>query len=106
MYVVGPNATNAEVLLGNYYGVSDNLNTILAGIAAKVPPGCFIQYKQGCLLDRENINPIDWTTGEAKQADVTIAVMGLSGNLEGEEGNPLLPQLKRPAGYRFTCQPG
>lgn len=89
IYVVGPNATNAEVLLGNYYGVSDNLNTILAGIAAKVPPGCFIQYKQGCLLDRENLNPADWTTGEAKEADVTIAVMGLSGNLEGEEGESI-----------------
>lgn len=94
IYVVGPNATNAEVLLGNYYGVSDNLNTILAGIAAKVPPGCFIQYKQGCLLDRENINPIDWTTGEAKQADATIAVMGLSGNLEGEEGESIASATK------------
>jgi len=41
------------------------------------------------LLDRNNVNPIDWASGEAKTADATICVMGISGMLEGEEGESL-----------------
>jgi beta-glucosidase len=88
-YVTGPNATSIEVLLGNYYGVNNNLVTILEGLASKVRPGSQLQYKPGCLLDRDNINPIDWTTSEVKASDATIVVLGLSGYLEGEEGESL-----------------
>jgi beta-glucosidase len=35
------------------------------------------------------VNPIDWASGEAKTADATIAVLGISGLLEGEEGESL-----------------
>jgi beta-glucosidase len=46
-------------------------------------------YRQGVLLDRKNVNPIDWASSEAKTADATIAVLGISGMLEGEEGESL-----------------
>jgi len=86
LYVTGPCAANVEVLLGNYFGVSDNLVTILEGITGKLEPGSFAGYTQGFLLDRENVNPIDWTSGDAKEADAMIVVMGYSPQLEGEEG--------------------
>ena len=86
LFVVGPYATTCEVLLGNYYGVSEEMVTILEGITAKLEPGSFIQYRYGFLPDRENINPIDWTTGAAQGADAMVVVMGISGLLEGEEG--------------------
>ena len=86
VYVVGPNALNNRVLLGNYYGISDNLVSIVEGITAKMEPGCAVKYRQGVLLDRQNVNPIDWTTGLARDADVTVAVMGISPLLESEEG--------------------
>jgi beta-glucosidase len=35
------------------------------------------------------VNPIDWASGEARGANVTIAVLGISGMLEGEEGESL-----------------
>ena len=89
IFVMGPNANNTEVLMGNYYGVSGQMSTILEGLASKIEPGCLMQYKHGFLLDRENINPIDWTTPDAKQADVSIMVMGLSPILEGEEGEAI-----------------
>jgi beta-glucosidase len=101
IYVLGPNATNLDVLLGNYYGLSGNMSTILEGLTAKVEPGSFIAYRQGCLLDRDNINPIDWTTDGAKQATVSIAVMGISGLLEGEEGESILSPTK---GDRFDIR--
>ncbi|HVS96693.1 MAG TPA: glycoside hydrolase family 3 C-terminal domain-containing protein [Puia sp.] len=88
-YVTGPNAAAVDVLLGNYYGVNDRLVTILEGLAARVQPGSQLTYRQGVLLDRPNVNPIDWASGEAQTADATIAVLGISGLLEGEEGESL-----------------
>jgi len=101
IYVLGPNATNLDVLLGNYYGLSGNMSTILEGLTAKMAPGTFIEYRQGCLLDRDNVNPIDWTSNGAKAATVSIAVMGISGLLEGEEGESILSPTK---GDRFDIR--
>lgn len=89
LYVVGPNAASEEVLLGNYYGLTSSTQTILDGIVAKVSAGTSINYKSGVLPYRKNVNPIDWTTGEAGQSDVCVAVMGISALLEGEEGEAL-----------------
>ncbi len=88
-FVTGPNATSVEALLGNYYGVNGQLTTILEGLVSAVQPGSQIEYKQGALLDRPNINPIDWTTGEAKTTDAIIVVLGITGVLEGEEGESI-----------------
>lgn len=89
LYVTGPQAANEEVLLGNYYGITDHSENILDGIVGHVSLGTTINYKYGVLPYRDNINPIDWTTGGAKRADACIAVMGISGLLEGEEGEAL-----------------
>jgi beta-glucosidase len=88
-FVTGPNATSVEALLGNYYGVNPQMTTILEGLVGAVQPGSQIEYKQGALLDRPNINPIDWTTGEAKQTDAILVVLGITGVLEGEEGESI-----------------
>ena len=88
-YVTGPNATSIEALLGNYYGVNGQMTTMLEGLAAAVQPGSQLEYKQGILLDRPNINPIDWTTGDAKAANAIIVVLGITGVLEGEEGESI-----------------
>ncbi len=94
IFVTGPNANDADILLGNYYGVSGNQTTILEGISRKVTPGNFLQYKKGFLLDRENINPIDWTTSDAQESDVIIAVMGIAPIMEGEEGEAIASPTK------------
>lgn len=89
LFVTGPNASNIDVLMGNYYGVNNNMITILEGIVGKVEAGCQVQYKPGIMLDRTNTNPIDWTTGDAKATDAVIVVMGISGLIEGEEGEAI-----------------
>ncbi len=94
LYVTGPQAANAEVLLGNYFGVSENTVNILDGIVGQVSLGTTINYKYGVLPHGENVNPIDWTTNEAKSADACIAVMGISGLIEGEEGESLASPYK------------
>jgi beta-glucosidase len=91
IYVTGPNATNLDVMLGNYFGVSGEMSTILEGVAAKRQAGTFIEYRKGTELDRDNLNPIDWTTGGAKEpGTVTVACYGISPLLEGEEGEAIL----------------
>jgi len=89
LFITGPNASNIDVLMGNYYGVNSNMTTILEGISGKVEKGCQVQYKPGILLDRTNTNPIDWTTGDAKTTDAVIMVLGISGLIEGEEGEAI-----------------
>ena len=88
-FVTGPNATSVEALLGNYYGVNAQMSTVLEGVVGAVQPGSQVEYKQGILLDRTNINPIDWTTGDAKASNAVIVVMGITGLLEGEEGESI-----------------
>ena len=88
-YVTGPNSADVNALIGNYYGVNNDMVTFLEGIANAVETGSQVQFKQGALLDRKNINPIDWTTGDAKTADATFVVIGITGLLEGEEGEAI-----------------
>ncbi|WP_299553132.1 glycoside hydrolase family 3 C-terminal domain-containing protein [Seonamhaeicola sp.] len=94
LYVVGPHASSEEVLLGNYYGLTSSTQTILDGIVGKVSPGTSINYKYGMLPFRDNVNPIDWSTGEAGKAEACIAVMGISALLEGEEGEAIASSEK------------
>ena len=93
-FLTGPNATSVDILLGNYYGVNNRLVTILEGLAGHIEPGSQLTYNQGVLLDRPNVNPIDWASGNAKGADATICVMGITGLLEGEEGESLASPTK------------
>ena len=94
LFVVGPHATSTEVLMGNYYGVNEKMVTFLEGVTNKLEDGSFLQYKKGCLLDRDNANPIDWTSGDAAEADATIAFLGISALLEGEEGEAIASATK------------
>jgi len=88
--VVGPNAASVDALMGNYYGMSDSYTTLLEGIAGRAPEGMKIEYRTGCQLEAPNKIKTDWTFMEASRADVTIACMGLSHLMEGEEGDALL----------------
>ncbi len=89
LFVTGPCANDTDMLMGNYHGVSDEMVTILEGITGKLRPGSFIQYRQGFLMDRASANPITWTARVAGDADIVVAVMGITNELEGEEGSAL-----------------
>ncbi|HEY1112089.1 MAG TPA: glycoside hydrolase family 3 N-terminal domain-containing protein, partial [Chitinophagaceae bacterium] len=78
-FITGPNSASVDALLGNYHGVNDQMATFLEGVAAQIEPGSQLQYRPGIMLDRPNVNPIDWATGEAKNTDATIVVLGITG---------------------------
>lgn len=89
LFVTGPMAANIQALLANYYGLSGDMRTILEGVVDNVSDHTAVRYVQGSLMDRPNVNPMDWYSEEAEVADVTIAVMGISQLLEGEEGEAI-----------------
>jgi beta-glucosidase len=88
-FITGPNASDVEVLIGNYYGVNPQMVTVLEGIAGAIESGSQLQYRQGIMLDRDNANPQDWATGNSRNSDATFVVLGISGLLEGEEGESI-----------------
>jgi beta-glucosidase len=88
--VLGPNAASTEALLGNYYGLSDSLSTLLEGIVGRVPPEVKVEYRPAVQLTVANHNVVDHSVHVAADSDLTIACMGLSPLLEGEEGDAML----------------
>ncbi|MBI5769341.1 MAG: glycoside hydrolase family 3 C-terminal domain-containing protein [Verrucomicrobia bacterium] len=85
--VTGPTAANLAVLLGNYYGVSPRLVSLLEGIMGAVDEGCRVVYRAGCPLTGATAPGINYTFGTAAENELTIAFLGLDHTLEGEEGD-------------------
>jgi beta-glucosidase len=89
MFITGPYAADQNVLLGNYNGMSDTLTTFLAGIIARVPEGMSVNYRMGCMPTQPNANAMNYAVHEAGACDVIVACMGISPQLEGEEGEAI-----------------
>lgn len=88
--VIGPNAAEKTVLLGNYYGTPSEYATILRGMQ-EANPGK-VRYALGCHVIREPMyeweeHPLREGILTAKEADVVVLCMGLQPCLEGEEGD-------------------
>ncbi|MCR9099656.1 MAG: glycoside hydrolase family 3 C-terminal domain-containing protein [bacterium] len=92
--VVGPHAASTDILLANYYGVTSNAVTVLEGITNKIGIGTKVFYKYGVRPYQDNANPVDWVTGSAMSLDAVVAVMGISGLIEGEEGESIASATK------------
>jgi beta-glucosidase len=90
IFVTGPSATSMEVLLGNYYGFNDRMSTLLEGITGRIPEGMGMEYHPGALLIHPNAIDKTWAPWMAQAANLTIACVGSSPLLEGEEGESLL----------------
>ena len=85
--VTGPNAADAQVLLGNFYrGASPDLRTVFEGAVAAAPEGTIVTHMQGCFLTHPNVFPSTWTFGLGEWANAIVAVVGYSPLMEGEQG--------------------
>ncbi len=89
IFVTGPNAFNNDALIGNYNGVSGEMVTFLEGITDRADEGTIVTYSKGCLLNTDSVFHGWWQAG---YADATIAVIGLTRLLEGEEGDAMLAE--------------
>jgi beta-glucosidase len=93
IFLTGPTATSLEVLLGNYYGFNNDMITILEGVTGRLPEGMGMEYHPGALLKHPSEIERNWSFGMSQQSDLTIACVGSSPFLEGEEGESLLTPL-------------
>lgn len=89
MMVVGSNAAAPDALLANYHGINGSLVTFAEGIAEAAGPATAVQYDMGSdYKDTVHFGGI-WA---AENSDLTIAVIGLTPVLEGEEGDAFLSE--------------
>ena len=89
--VIGPNADDVEVLLGNYNGTPSKYTTLLRGIQEGCG-GADVMYAKGCdaIADLKYpmcYDPIEEALIVAKLADVVILCVGLNPSMEGEENS-------------------
>ena len=104
--VIGPTAMDMRVLLGNYYGYSSRMITPMEGIVGAVSPGTNVVYYRGC--DLAGSRPVDegrikWMT---REVDVLVAFVGLSPELEGEEGETIDSEVVVGGDRRMIGLPG
>ena len=93
IFVTGPTAASLEALLGNYSGLNDRMITLLEGLTRRVPEGMGVGYHLGSLLKHPRETKEIWAPLVAQSADVSIVCVGLTPDLEGEEGAALLTPL-------------
>jgi beta-glucosidase len=91
--VIGPNANSAEVAWGSYSGTASHTVTPLAGIRERLPAGTQLCYAQGCKTQGTDVSSCapDGNLTEAvvlaKRSDLTVLVLGLNAQIEGEDGD-------------------
>jgi beta-glucosidase len=84
--VIGPNADDTLVMMGNYMGTPTKPISVLAGIRAVVADGTEVNYAKGCEIVGGSDDGFADAVKAARQSQAVIMVMGLSQRLEGEEG--------------------
>src|SRR5664280_67358 len=91
--VIGPNAHDPSVPLANYFGIPSKLVTPLDGIRAAVNKSTKVWYTDGC---KHTGNKTDGLSragnlsearSMAERADVVVLCLGLSAEIEGEQGD-------------------
>ena len=89
LMIVGPNAASLDALIGSYHGVSNKAVNFVEGITNAVGVGTRVEYDMGCdYKDTTRFGGI-WAAGNA---NITIAVIGLTPVYEGEEGDAFLAE--------------
>ncbi len=92
--VIGPNADSQPVLIGNYSGKASKYVTLVDGIHNAVNDNTRVYYAEGC--DLRSTEPSYWgnqpdagfaeAVTAAEKSDVVVMCLGISPELEGEEG--------------------
>lgn len=85
--VLGANAAAFDPMVGNYHGVSSKVVNFVEGITRAVGPATRVEYDLGSDYTDTTHFGGTWAAGNA---DVTVAVIGLSPVLEGEAGDAFL----------------
>lgn len=88
--VIGPNADSSSNLFGDYSPqvVLQHVDTILDGIKAKVSSETRVVYVKGCNVNDQDKSGFTKAVQAAKDASVTIVVVGEQARREGDRNLP------------------
>ena len=91
--VIGPNANNPKSLYYHHYypNPESSFITPLQGIKKKVSSKTTVYYAQGCDLMEATSADFAQAIEVAKKADIVVMVLGITGDIEGEEGYVIGP---------------
>ncbi|MCQ2299447.1 MAG: glycoside hydrolase family 3 C-terminal domain-containing protein [Bacteroidales bacterium] len=90
--LIGPNAADSAVAVGNYNGTPRYVSTVRKAMRKR---GFNLFYDKGCNLVDERYKPSRRFWDEIEKKDVIVFVGGLSPELEGEELQVELPGFHR-----------
>ena len=79
--LIGPNAKNTAVMEGNYHGKAPFIIDVYTGLESYVSN---ITYQEGIPISSQNESGFPAAINAAKEADLTIMVMGLDQSQESE----------------------
>jgi beta-glucosidase len=91
--VIGPNANSDSLLAANYHGIASKPVTPLEGIRSAVSKGTRVLYADGCKLTGtatdglERAGNLSEALSVAERAEVVVLCLGLSADIEGEQGD-------------------
>ncbi len=91
--VIGPNANDPSIPLGNYCGTPSRLITPLEAIRAAVTKETKVWYTDGCKhqgTQTDGLNRagnLSEAISMARRADAVVLCLGLSAEIEGEQGD-------------------
>lgn len=92
--VIGPNAADADALLGNYHGTPSRTVTPLEAIQTVMSDKGRVYYAKGCEIMKEKAEELSAThdriaeaVSAAQRSDVAIVCVGLNAQYEGEQGD-------------------
>jgi beta-glucosidase len=102
--VIGPNANNLEVLLGNYNGFPLRYMTPLQGVSTKVSPQTQVYYEAGCdlidTIDAFSLIPESKLTHQGK-----AGLMAQYFNNPDFSGQPVLTRLEKGINSNWQSSP-
>ncbi len=84
--VIGPHAAETIVLNANYHGTPREPVSVLEGLRSLAAPKTEIYHAKGCEVIGDLQDGFEVAVQLARQSQVAILVMGLSQQIEGEEG--------------------
>lgn len=84
--LVGPNADDDMVLLGNYNGTPTQYHNLRRGLCDRFGEEK-VKYEKGCSLLSGTDEEIEKAVCLAKNSDVTVLCLGLNSQIEGEQGD-------------------
>jgi beta-glucosidase len=91
--VIGPNADDPLVLVGNYHGMPSRSVTPLAGIRAAVSRATKVWYAEGAKRTGDKAEGLGRSAilsearSMAERADAVVLCLGLDATIEGEQGD-------------------